>query len=151
MNRIIPDVILAGNIVAYFLMTWHFKAQRQREAVVPLSTTRKALSKLTLVSSFLVLCYTPALITSHVEAYLPDKEFVIKAKRISGFLALINSNLNPVLYVWRFYEVRFQFLSLFCFWNGEKLEKLREDRRHYFATFDISTIKGTVNANFKDP
>ena len=151
MNRIIADVILAGNVVAYFLMTWHFKAQRKREAVVPMSTTMKALSKLTLVSSILVLCYTPALITSHVEAYLPDATVVKNAKKISQFLALINSNVNPVLYVWRFYEVRFQFLSLFCFWNKSKLDKLREQRRHYFATFEISTIKGTVNANFQDP
>ena len=120
MNRIIPDVILAGNVVAYFLMTWQFKTHCQREVVVPMSTTRKTLSKLTLVSSFLVLCYTPALITSHAEAYLPDAEFVKKAKNISRFLALINSNLNPVLYVWRFYEIRFQFLTLFCFWNGKK-------------------------------
>ena len=148
-DRIILDVILLCNIFAYILMIWHFKTQRQQNAVVPLTTTRKALRKFTLVSIFLFLCYTPVLIASELQARLPDVKFVQTAKAISRLLAVINSNMNPVLYVWRFYEVRFQFLSLLCFWNKSKLDRLRQKRRTYFATFDMNTIDR--NANFRNP
>ena len=148
-DRMILDVILLCNIVAYILMAWQFKKKRQQNAVVPLSTTTKALRKFTLVSIFYFLCYTPVLVTSELEARLPDVKFVQTAKAITRLLAVLNSNINPVLYVWRFYEVRFQFLSLLCFWNKSKLNRLRAERRTYFATFEISTIDG--NGNFQNP
>ena len=150
MNRIIADAFLVGNVVAYILMIWHFKGRRRQSAVIPVSAANKALSRLTFVSSFLVLCYSPAFIMSEIQAYVPDAGFMKPAKAITALLALVNSNLNPVLFVWRFYEVRYQFLVLFCFCNKPKLAQLRENRRNYFATFDISTADGSVNTNVKD-
>ena len=151
MNRIVVHAYLVGNIVAYILMIWHLKGRRQQNAMIPVSTANKALSKLTFVSSFLILCYTPSFVTSEVGAYLPDAKLLKTVRDSCALLALMNSNLNPVLYVWRFYEVRYQIAKLFCFWNKSKLAQLREKRRHYFATFDISTVGGNMNANFQDP
>ena len=136
-NRVIAHVLLIANIMPYIVMLWHLKMQRNAEGrAVEVETT---IGKITLISSFLVICYAPGIVMGDIRANFPSSAAVRLATSISDFLALTNSIMNPVLYAWRFYEVRYQFLRLVCFWNSRKVEILRQARQQRFATFEINT------------
>ena len=143
-GRIISRTLTLINIIPYILMLWHLKKRRQKVDVIGNVTQHITIGKITLVSSFLFICYAPVIILSDVHAHFPESTGVRIALVVFEFFALINSVLNPVLYAWRFYEVRYQFLRLICFWDSRKLDVLHQRRQQHFGTFEINTRQVAV-------
>ena len=145
-GRLISWLLLLFNVIPYLFMLWYLKKQRQSVARVGEESNDKMMGKITLISSFLVVCYAPVIIMTDIQAIFPSSGGLRIVLFICEFLALINSVMNPVLYAWRFYEVRFQFLRLICGWNSSRMDVLRQRRQQHFATFEINTRQVVVQS-----
>ena len=150
-GRTISRTLMLVNIIPYLLMLWYLKKRRQIVDVVGNAATDNSIGKITLISSFLFICYAPVIILSDVQSNYPACTGVRIALIVFEFFALINSVLNPVLYAWRFYEVRYQFLRLICFWNSRKMDVLHQRRQQHFATFEINTRQVAVQRSPDEP
>ncbi|KAK3103973.1 hypothetical protein FSP39_023358 [Pinctada imbricata] len=102
------------------------------------STTIEMLKKIILISGFLFVSVTPAIIVMEIQEIFPSSLLLQKIKYTTEILLLSNSFINPLLYVWRYYEVKYQVKRLLCFWNPKRLETLDRDRKQYFAPYNIS-------------
>ncbi|XP_052695659.1 uncharacterized protein LOC128174062 [Crassostrea angulata] len=74
---------------------------------------------------------------------IPNVDYTSKAMRllmaVTAGVMFLNSAINPVLYVWRFTESRYQLKKLLFFWNAEKLKKLESERNSFFASYNINS------------
>ena len=143
-GRTISRTLMLVNIIPYLLMLWYLKKRRQKVDVVGNATHHNTTGKITLISSFLFICYAPVIILSDVQSNFPASTGVGIALVVCEFFALVNSVVNPVLYAWRFYEVRYQFLRLICFWDSRRMDVLHQRRQQHFATFEINTRQAAV-------
>ena len=102
---------------------------------------KKTVRKFSLISGFLFVCYTPTFIVRElkIDLLIPNESQRTMLIFLCEILLLLNSFVNPILYVMRFYEARFQFFRLVCFWNSRMMERKRLDRLQHFATFNIKT------------
>ena len=100
---------------------------------------KKTVRKFSLISGFLFVCYTPTFIVRElqIDILIPNETQRKMLIFLCEILLLLNSFVNPILYVMRFYEARFQFFRLVCFWNSRMMERKRRDRLQHFATFNI--------------
>jgi hypothetical protein len=55
---------------------------------------------------------------------------------VFSFICLMNSALNPIVYVWRFREPRYQLQLLLCFFNESLKERIRQ-RRNQGSTLTV--------------
>lgn len=95
------------------------------------------IKKILLITIMFTVLYTPYMIcqlilSTHVQT---RSEFIIKG--LSAMASLLNSFVNPFLYIFRFKECRFQFKLLFCRWNKSILEETERVRKQSFATYTI--------------
>jgi hypothetical protein len=109
----------------------------------------KVMKKLAVITGFFLLCCTPYFLLQ----IIPDINYNIKSMQtlftITAGTMLLNSAINPILYVWRFTEARYQLKRILYCWNPEKLRKLEVERNSFFATYDIniSTSKNRTCSN----
>lgn len=59
---------------------------------------------------------------------------------LTAFLLLLNSAINPVMYVWRFQEARYHFKKLLCFWNKTMVDMIDQKHNQKTASFQFKTI-----------
>jgi hypothetical protein len=98
----------------------------------------KVMKKLAVITGFFLLCCTPYFLLQ----ILLDINYNIKSMQtlftITAGTMFLNSAINPILYVWRFTEARYQLKRILYCWNPEKLRKLEVERKLFFATYDIN-------------
>lgn len=99
----------------------------------------RVVQKLAVITGFFLLCCTPYLLLNAI----PNIDYTNKAMRIlmavTAGVMFLNSAINPVLYVWRFTESRYQLKKFLFFWNAEKLKKLENERNSFFASYKINS------------
>lgn len=59
---------------------------------------------------------------------------------LTAFLLLLNSAINPVMYVWRFQEARYHFKKLLCFWNKTMVDMIDQKHNQKTASYEFKTI-----------
>lgn len=59
---------------------------------------------------------------------------------LTAFLLVFNSACNPVIYVLRFTEARYQLKKLVCFWNKKWIESIDKKHNQWSATYEINAI-----------
>jgi hypothetical protein len=100
----------------------------------------KVMKKLTVITGFFLLCCIPYFLFQTI----PNVNYSVKTIRylfgITAGIVFLNSAVNPVFYVWRFTESRYQLKRILYCWNVEKLEKLKVERNRFFATYEMKVI-----------
>ena len=99
----------------------------------------KTVRKFSVISGVFFVCYAPTFIVRDIDFLIQSESLRSQLIYLCEVVLLMNSFANPILYVMRFYEARFQFFRLVCFWNSRMMERRRRDRLQHFATFDIRT------------
>jgi hypothetical protein len=98
----------------------------------------RVVKKLAVITGFFIFCCTPYFLFQ----IIPDVDFSRRSMRtlhtIFAGIMFLNSAINPVLYVWRFTESRYQLKRILYCWNAEKLRKLESERKAFFATYQIN-------------
>ena len=101
------------------------------------------IKKVSVINGCFLLCCTPYFVFRALRP-IPNLDFenssVRLVNQITAGMCMINSAINPVLYVWRFTEARYQFKRLLFFWSPNQLRALKVKRDIYFSTYDIATI-----------
>lgn len=92
--------------------------------------------KLSVITGFFLVCYSPYIITEVLQGTLYNSTYSGTIHAVSLSLTLLNSAINPVLYVWRFNEARFQLKLFVCVWNKRKTDKIIRERNSFFATYN---------------
>lgn len=99
----------------------------------------QVVKKLAVITGFFLVCCTPYFLLKAI----PNVDYTSKAMRllvaVTAGVMFLNSAINPVLYVWRFTESRYQLKKLLFFWNAEKLKKLENERNSFFASYNINS------------
>ena len=93
--------------------------------------------KILLITMFFTVLYTPYMIcqlfvSTHIQT---RSDFILKA--LSALASMLNSFINPFLYIFRFKECRFQLKLLFCRWNKSLIEETERERKQSFASYTI--------------
>lgn len=93
--------------------------------------------KILLITMFFTILYTPYMIcqlfvSTHIQT---RSDFILKA--LSALASMLNSFINPFLYIFRFKECRFQLKLLFCRWNKSLIEETERERKQSFASYTI--------------
>ncbi|KAK3101614.1 hypothetical protein FSP39_004868 [Pinctada imbricata] len=105
------------------------------------SETTKMLKKILAVSGCLFVFVSPVLIMRDVETYFPLSSIVQRIRSVTEFLVISKSFINPLLYIWTFYEVKYQIKTILFFWSPKRLEKFDQRRKQHFSSFEISTVQ----------
>ena len=93
--------------------------------------------KILLITMFYTVLYTPYMIcqlfvSTHIQT---RSDYILKA--LSALASMLNSFINPFLYIFRFKECRFQLKLLFCRWNKSLIEETERERKQSFASYTI--------------
>ena len=93
--------------------------------------------KILLITMFFTILYTPYMICQlFVSTQIQTRsDFILKA--LSALASMLNSFINPFLYIFRFKECRFQLKLLFCRWNKSLIEETERERKQSFASYTI--------------
>lgn len=140
-SRLITLIILLFNIFLYIYLSINVSVRFSRNtAQFTSKDVNGVIRKLSVITGFFLICYSPYIITQVLQGTLYNITYSGTIHAVSLSLTLLNSAINPVLYVWRFNEARFQLKLLFCLWNRRKTEKIVLERNSFFATYYISYI-----------
>ena len=97
--------------------------------------------KLSVITGIFLFCITPFIVFKIiVRSLIPKLDYADVVCKTTTILAILNCAINPVLYVWRFTEARYQFKRLLFFWSPNQLRALKIKRDNYFSTYEIATI-----------
>ena len=61
---------------------------------------------------------------------------VIRAAAVLTNIAVL---VDPAMYAWRYKNYRLQMMTLLCFWNNKRLQRLRQAESEYYSTYIINT------------
>ena len=70
-GRLISLLLLLVNVIPYICMLWHFRKKHQSVARVGEESDDKTRGKITLISSFLLVCYSSVIIMTDIQALFP--------------------------------------------------------------------------------
>ncbi|XP_061187007.1 sphingosine 1-phosphate receptor 1-like [Saccostrea echinata] len=135
--------LLVFNMFLYLLM--FIKIYRLSRSAYPKNTMKgnlysnqaRVLIKLSAIIGSFMLLYTPLIVINVIVVVVDNNmaETLLTWQSFAGFLILLNSFLNPFLYVWRFTECRYTFLSMVCCcWKSRK-EKYENLKKKFFVSF----------------
>ena len=99
------------------------------------------IKKLTVITGFFLICFTPFSFIQVIPNIDYGNSTVKLTISISAGLRILNSAINPVIYVWSFTEARYQFKRLLFFWSPTRLNNLKAARNNYFATYSINPVE----------
>lgn len=110
-----------------------------KEAEVPTSQTAEqtTFKKIALITGTFLGLYTPGLVWSLVKPYVSNPTVIFYMDITSGVLFLVSTILDPIFYVLRFSECRFQLLLLRYMCDVERYYEVLKTRNQHYATFRI--------------
>lgn len=133
-------IILLFNIFLYIYLSINVSVRFSRNTGQTSKDVNGVIRKLSVITGFFLVCYSPYIITQVLQWTLYDSTYSGTIHAVSLSLTLLNSAINPVLYVWRFNEARFQLKFFVCVWNKRKTDKIILERNSFFATYSISHV-----------
>lgn len=142
-SKLITLTILLFNILLYIYLSINVSIRSSKNNGRITKQVTRAIQKLSVITGFFLICYSPYIFTQVLQGTLLNSNYIGKIHAVTLSLILLNSVINPVLYVWRFTEARYQLKLLFYFWNKEKMEEINQERNSVFATYSIPCIKVT--------
>lgn len=114
---------------------WHNQSQEFNFSAV--KSTIRLLGKVSLITGYFILSYLPYVLTT----LFPLLDYKTQNGKIAHTvllsLLILNSAVNPFLYILRFQEAIYQMKCLLCFWNEPYTDKLKKRYKEQFATFEI--------------
>ncbi|XP_048775705.2 melanopsin-like [Ostrea edulis] len=146
-GHLIRLVIILINIIIMIVLCVYLKNNMKRMSYPSLSHHKlrywdyqaaNSVKKILVITIVFITLYTPYMIcqlfvSSHIEI---RSEYTIKA--LSALVSILNSFVNPFLYVFRFTECRFQLKLLFCHCNKSVIELTQKERKQSFASYTIN-------------
>jgi hypothetical protein len=138
-------LFMVVNIVLYILMFMKiFKLSnavcaadslnRQRQ----FKTQAKVLMNLSAITGSFMILYTPMIVMNMFAIFHEDPEMkrtILTLQNVAGFFTLLNSFINPFLFVWRFTECRYTLLLMICYCSKTKRENYRNIRKRHGVSF----------------
>lgn len=116
----------------------------QLSAAKPLSrplcqllTGQRTFKKIVVITGTFLSLYAPGMAWSIVQHYVSNPMVVLYMNMCTGILFTISIILNPIFYVLRFSECRFQILLWRHLCNREKYEEVLRERNKHFASYSI--------------
>ncbi|XP_062594812.1 melanopsin-like [Saccostrea cucullata] len=144
-GQTIRVVIIIINVIILIVLCVYLKKKMQKMSHTGMSKFKVkhwdyqaiTLKKILVITIFFTVLYTPYMIcqlflSTHVTT---RGVFIIKA--LSALASMLNSFVNPFLYIFRFKECRFQLKLLFCRWNKSVIEVVERERKQSFASYTI--------------
>jgi hypothetical protein len=144
--------ILLSNFVMYIYFVVYIRTQFSK--VYDLSNNRnlapsshiKLLRKVSFITGYFLVSYIPYMLT----VLFPILNYTTPQGKITHTILLsvliLNSAVNPFLYILRFREATYQLKRLICIWNSAYLEKLQRLHNEQFSTYEIEA-SGPGNRN----
>ena len=136
------------NLVLYLLM--FMKMYKLSHSIYPLNNVRshhlykyqaRVLIKLSAVTSSFMLLYTPLIILNAAVVLNEDlAKSLLTWQSFAGFFILLNSLLNPFIFVWRFTECRYTFLQMLCYPSVSRREKYRNLKKQFVVSYLGSSV-----------
>lgn len=134
-------ILIANILMNGYLMSYLFTSPNMgKRDYKPNKDLNGIVGKLSMITGFFCICYSPYCLIQVIPEINTSAAFGFIHAVALGVL-LLNSIINPVLYVWRFREARFQLKMLMCFWDKIQREKIENQRNRFFATYTISIIQ----------
>ncbi|XP_061183788.1 melanopsin-like [Saccostrea echinata] len=136
--------IIVINVIILIVLCVHLKKKMQKLSHTGMSQFKVkhwdyqaiTLKKILVITIFFTVLYTPYMICQlFLSTHITRGVFIIKA--ISALASMLNSFVNPFLYIFRFKECRFQLKLLFCRWNKTVIEVTERERKQSFASYTI--------------
>jgi hypothetical protein len=129
-------LILVANVFMFLYLFFNISSllRKNRHIAKDLHGT---VMKLSVITGIFLFCTTPYIVTQILQVHI-GCQYLETSYVISMCLWIGNSAVNPILYVWRFKEARYQLNMLFCLWNEEKLYEIKQERNKTFATYAIT-------------
>lgn len=94
------------------------------------------LFKLSAITVSFMLLYTPMILLNGIAVFNNDLAKSLQGwQRFAGLLILLNSFINPFLFVLRFTECRYIFLSIVCFACKSQREKYQNLKKQFGVSF----------------
>lgn len=90
-----------------------------------------------IIGSFMVL-YLPQILLNVVGLLTTSpstQKTILTVQSFTGFFILLNSFLNPFLYVWNYTECRYTFLTLVCYCNKKRRDQYKNQKKQFFVSF----------------
>lgn len=97
--------------------------------------------KLSVITGTFLAMFTPFIITLTFPILDYSKSSGILVHNLTASLMVLNSAVNPILYVWRFKEPRYLLQRMFCFFNPKYLIKLNEHYNENTATYSLRSYE----------
>lgn len=96
----------------------------------------RILFKLSAITVSFMLLYTPMIVLNVIVVFNNDLAIsVLGWQRFAGLLVLLNSFINPFLFVLRFTECRYTFLAIVCFACKAQREKYQNLKKQFGVSF----------------
>lgn len=140
-------LILAINLATYFYFVIYIRNRFIRvygttshKDLAP-SNQLRLLGKVSLITGYFILSYFPYMLT----ALFPLLDYNTQHGKLTHTVLLsglvLNSAVNPFLYILRFREAIYQMKYLLCFWNEAYIDKLNKQYKEQYATYEIRVPK----------
>nr|XP_022307974.1 lysophosphatidic acid receptor 1-B-like [Crassostrea virginica] len=135
--------ILLANIVSNLLM-FVFLVRTLRISAAPTSQIKdnrnpeqtRVIRKLLVITGCFTVCSLPYIITTF--PILDNDGLRLRAiHKVTVLIFMSNSFINPLLYVWRLREARYQAKRLLCCWNHSYIRRLERRNKEDTATYSI--------------
>ncbi|XP_056001615.1 melanocyte-stimulating hormone receptor-like [Ostrea edulis] len=98
----------------------------------------RILIKLSTILGCFTFLYTPMIVLNIIDVSNTSpvlKKRILTWQSFTGFLILLNSLINPFLFVWRYTECRYTFLMIICHCSKHRREKYSTLKKQHFVSF----------------
>jgi hypothetical protein len=147
-------LLMIVNIVLYILMFKKmFKLSNSVHTADTLNRYRnfqnqaKTVINLSAITVCFMVLYTPMIVLSMIDIFDKNptmKKTILILQSRFGVLVLLNSFINPFLFVWRFMECRYTFLIMICYCSKKKRDHYRDVRKTHCVSFlDVPSTNTT--------
>lgn len=100
----------------------------------------KVAIKLSVLTGTFLVMFTPYIITLTFPILDYTTKTGILVNNLTGSLIVLNSAVNPILYIWRLKEPRYLLKKLCCFFNTKLLTKLNDHNKRGITSMDLKTV-----------
>lgn len=136
---------ILSNLIMYGYLLFYFKNRMKKIFDVnsaggqtPNNQSQVVL-KLSVITGTFLAMFTPFIITLTFPILDYSKSSGILVHNVTASLMVLNSAVNPILYVWRFKEPRYLLQRMFCFFNTKYLIKLNERYNENTASYSLKS------------
>lgn len=98
---------------------------------------QRTFRKIVVITGTFLSLYAPGMGWTLIKPFVSNSKVVLYMNMCTGIFFTISTILNPIFYVLRFSECRFQILLFRHLCNREKYEEVLRERNKHYATYSI--------------